>query len=305
MRRGKKRCEKGKSCGATCIDRREICRKDLPVSASKVAQKVNNRDSAKEEPLVKLDRLETTTDFTAKQKASSGYYSPEIKATHEWVGKLLDEVLPFDKKVDIDPKQEGFFKKLRERFYNSITDGDPAQGKIVAKELLNAVTGFTSSDYGDIRDAQRGLRAPGSLTDEYLKLGKRIEKLIAASETVKPEVEKFRGIQVDKYSLNGMIESAKLKGNFEGQALASWSTALRKAQEFADDEKYGLGERVIFRAVNAKGIPIHSISSITDEYEVLTSGTANYRYLNYRAIKHQEIYGTNVVTYHVFDVEEF
>lgn len=316
----RKRCKKGKSCGASCISSYKFCMVDLPwASASQIPKVVSLIQSRKTPELdnkvkperetretTKLDKLETADDFINKRAETEGEYSPAIEAMHSWVSKLFGrEIQGWEAKEPSSENEKKFFEKLRDKFLKSIGEGgDPANGVSVAKEMLEAVKMFTGSYSDYIRKVQRG-EAVNFDKDKYLKYANRIEQLLRSKQVDKPDVEKFRGMRVNDEALTGMVTSARAKGNFPGMALASWSTSLGVSQDFADREQYnGKNNRVIIRTINSKGAPIAAISGIGYEMEVLTSGEAKYKYLNYRTIKTREIYGADTVTYHVFDVEE-
>jgi hypothetical protein len=257
------------------------------VQVAKPKQPPSNEGSA-----VKLDKLMTTSDFADKISKTSGFYNDQIKAMHTWMEKLLGKVvLPayLWPSYSSDPERN-FFEKLRDKFLKGF-----AGGELEAKEAYNALRMFTGNTYTEIRKVQRG----ESNDPKYKRMGEVLEKFLSRPEADKPEVEKFRGIAVSPTTLKGMQLSAKGNGTYDGEALSSWSTALRTAKNFANKTEYGKTERVVFRAINKKGVPVGTISSVSHENEVLTPGTAKYKYLSYRPI----VYGGE--TYHVFDVEEF
>lgn len=282
----RRRCEKGKPCGATCIDRREICRKDLAKVVSNDASKVSKVVSTRGN----LDKLETADDFNRKLERTEGNYTPEIKEMHDKPGKLLGDSILSKAYVDAPPYkdtgEENLFKKMRESLFASMGEGD-------VREAFYSLRNYTGGKYGDYRNAQLGR----TNSPEDLKRATLIERLIRNKEFDKPEVEKFRGKRVDDSTLKGLIASAKLNGTFVDNALASWSTDLDIAQTFADKNS-GRSNRVIYRTINKTGAPIGSLSSVSYEKEILTPSGTGYRYLGYTPIK----VGSH--TYHVFDVEE-
>lgn len=304
-----KRCKKGKSCGATCINGSKVCLVDIPwASASgipKAVKAIQSRGAKSTpkpekmpkpsaEPKVKLSKLETTKDFNKKISDTGGEYSPRIAQIHSALRKLIGPGIGLAVNYDND-KEKGKFEALRAKLFKSLGNGDEGKGGVLAKYAYDALRKYTGSYSKEIREAQMGVTP----NDKYLKMGKAIERLINSSEVAKPAVEKFRGKRVDSTSLQGMIESAKMGGTFDGKALASWSTSLSISKDFADQDRFdGRNERVILRTVNTKGAPIKTLSSIDYEYEVLTPGTAKYKYLNYRTIEE------GGQTYHVFDVVE-
>lgn len=285
---GKKRnCEKGKPCGATCIERRDICRKELQDNVSEGMSKVSKEVS---KGGAELDSFKTAADFDKKLKSTYGFYNPEIKEMHDGAGKVLgDGVLSkayLDPPSYKNPQEEESFRKLRD----SLNKG---MGEEEVRQAFYTLRNYTGGKYADYRAAQLGR---GGSSDD-LERAKLLDGLIQRKEFDRPEVEKFRGKRVDNLTLAAMIESARDNGTFPGKALASWSTELGTAKEFADKNS-NRNNRVIQRAVNKKGVAIGSISSVPHELEILTPSTANYRYLGYQAIK------VGSITYHVFDVEE-
>jgi hypothetical protein len=312
-----KRCSKGKSCGATCIHRQKVCRKELG-EISKSLQSVSGAVAGKQPPPVPqgspsgggLSKLESAEDFIKKLASTDGYYSSEISEMHHQISRVLGADITEGASTKYkDQNQRIEFAKRREELFRSLGEGDVNKGRQAAMEAYKGIKDFTKSAYDEIRQAQFGIMPAGPERDSYLKQAKSIENLFASKEINKPKVEKFRGIMVDNDVLAGMIASARERGSYGGEALSSWSTSLPKAKEFADNAQFDTfkNNRVIFRAVNSKGVPIHPISSLLEEYEVLTPSSANYRYLGHRQIKveTEDDAGKIIATYHVFDVEEF
>lgn len=226
---------------------------------------------------MKLDKLLTTSDFADKISQTQGFYNEKIKAMHTWMEKLLGKaVLPYFMSPNYSGSaEEKFFEKLRDRFFKGFAGGLPE-----VKEAYSALSLFTGNTYREIRDVQKGR----SNNPKYKRMAEVLEKLLARPEADKPEVEKFRGYAVTPASLKGMIKSAEQNGYFNGQALASWSTQLRTSQNFADKVSGNRDQRVVLRAVNKAGVPIGSVSSISHEKEILTPGTAKYKYVSYKPI---------------------
>lgn len=239
----------------------------------------------------KMDKLLTTSDFADKISQTQGFYNEKIKAMHTWMEKLLGKaVLPAHLWPSYGSDAEkGFFEKLRDKFLKGF-----AGGQLEAKEAYDALRMFTGNTYTEIRKVQKG----ESNDPKYRRMGEVLEKLLASPQADKPEVEKFRGIAVSSTALKGMIKSASKGGDYGSGALSSWSTALRTARNFSGKTEGNRTERVILRAINKVGVPIGTISSVSHENEVLTPGTAKYKYVNYRPIE----YGGE--KYHVFDLEE-
>lgn len=247
-----------------------------------------------EKPAPKLNLSPITNDkeFTAKLIETRGEYNRKVEAMHQWAGKLFGTKILYDHAYDnLVPKygrgEEKFFDKLRNALVLDF-------GKLELIEAFKDIQAFTSGKYGDFRRAQMGTNKSAS---DLMRV-KRIEELLSRREFDKPRVEKFRGKRVNDSTLQAMIESARVNGSFGGKALSSWSTELETAQYFASKNSQIGNNRVIYRTVNSRGVPIGSISSFSTEQEVLTPSTANYRYVSYRPIT------LGPVTYHMFDVEE-
>jgi hypothetical protein len=291
MTNGRRKCEKGKPCGATCIDRREICRKELQDNVSKDTGKVSDLVGSRgNNGGAQLSKLTTTAEFNEKLKNTEGNYSPRVKEMHGSSGKLLGEEILSKSYVSEptykDKEEEEKFKKLRQSLFASMGEKD-------VSEAFYTLRNYTGGKYADYRNAQLGR----TNSPDDLKRAELLERLVKSKEFEKPEVEKFRGKRVDNLTLSGLIQSARSGGTFADKALASWSTDLEIAQSFAD-KNTGRNNRVIYRAVNKNGVPIGSISSVGYENEILTPSGSNYRYLGYTPIK------VGSQTYHVFDVEE-
>lgn len=297
------RCEKGKSCGATCIDRDKICRKDLSLSVSEGLSKASELESPSK-PKLELSPLTTEESFEEKVKSTEGLYNENVKDLHSYAGKLFGKVSREtdgytssleDYKGFKDEGERKRFEKIRSDLIRELGDGDKVKGEKLFKAAILSIYKFTGLDYPEMRQAQMG----ADLNPKYLKRARIIERLINDPRVEKPEVEKFRGKRVTIDTLKGMIRSANAGREFDGKALSSWSTQLSSAKDFADRHQDGRSQRVILRAVNTKGVSVMQLSGSSHEHEILTSGTARYRYL-----KHNPIV-IDGVTFHVFDVEEF
>lgn len=312
-----KRCKKGKSCGATCINSGKVCLVDIPWASAagipKVVKEIQGRKKEpakkvepkpakqpKQGPKVKLDELNTMQQFSQKLIDTRKGYTPKIEEMHSAIRKLIGDIVGRfpEHKNDAEKKR---FGELADKLAKRMGNGDKDKGESLIRYAYRALRDYTGSYSKEMRDAQfaAAKNPQGGGDPKYLKMAKVLEKLLNSPEVDKPAVEKFRGKRVDSTTLQGMVESAKAKGTFKGGALASWSTDLNISRDFADRETYdGRDQRVLLRAVNSRGVPVKALSSIDYEYEVLTPSTANYRYSNYRVIDYG---GTK---YHVFDVEE-
>ncbi len=169
---------------------------------------------------------------------------------------------------------------------------------------------FTGSEYDFIRNAQRG-RVPREYdyqTDkwkqktisDYKKIADDIEAVLGYMP--KPQVPKMRGVAVGDDKLKVLVDLAKSKGTMKELAMNSWSTESRTPQNFAEDgvlRGHG-GNRVIYRTMNKKGVPIKELSGIHSENEVLTPANAEYRLYDYHTVV-----GKKGQTFHVFDMVEY
>lgn len=166
------------------------------------------------------------------------------------------------------------------------------------REAVGNITKFTGSYYSEMRDAQRKKNGGEKLfqfEEDYLRRANSVEKLI--SLLPKERVVKFRGAPASDEKLAATIAASKAKGEHAEGALASWSTSLQKAQNFAD-KKPDLNQ-IIYVTANNKGVSVRSISLYDSEEEILTPGSAKYKHTGrYETV---ELRGR---TYHIFYMEE-
>lgn len=287
----KKKCDKGKSCGATCIDRGEICRKDLSDGTSGQMSKVSEKVSNKDGKSLTLDRLTSREDFDKKLASTKEGYNDGVKSVHQWVAKLLGEkILTADDEIFPPSYSSEAERQLFGKLRGSLSKGI---GKESLPEVLKILRGLTDREYTEIRNAQLG----GKTNPREVRKAELLEAFLSRKELNRPPVEKFRGVGVDDNDLSKMIEGARGGTRFNGMALSSWSTDLGTAKRFADDNDF-YDNKVILRTINTKGVPIGGVSTSEEEYEVLTPRTANYRHLGYSTIKYVG------ETYRVIDLEE-
>lgn len=295
----RKRCKKGKSCGASCISSSKFCLVDLPwVSSSglnKVAKVIqDNKGKAKpepEEPGIKLSPLSTEDQFYDKM-SDTGTIPDGSKLEEDSidVAKVLGiKNYAYPRYNLYGPKEEPEYDAIRAKIgETAVSDGVYAMKKF---------TGSNSMSY-NIGQADKG----SPLYSGYTKLSNDLNKLLTLEELPKTEVEKFRGFRASPDRLDLMIESATKGESFKHDRLYSWSSSLEVGKSFADEvlaKAPDRTERVIYRTVNKRGVPIEYVSSLTDEYEVLTPRNTKYKYIAYRVIN---VEGQD---YHIFDVEEF
>ncbi len=193
---------------------------------------------------------------------------------------------------------------------NSIQKAVGNLGLDRVKMGLNGIGRFTGSEYDFIRNAQRG-RVPRDYdfqTDSwkqkqiaaYKKKADDIEAVLGYMP--KPQVPKMRGVSVDDDKLKLLVDLAKNRGTMRELAMNSWSTESRTPQNFAQDgvmNGYG-GNRVIYRTLNKKGVPIKELSGLQSENEVLTPANVEYRLYDYHTVV-----GKDGDTFHVFDMVEY
>lgn len=235
-----------------------------------------------------LSSLKTASQFEAREKKTAGMTRALTKDATE-VTKLLGyggndgyDLYKSDKEAD---KYEGVRDKARFNISDSIA-------------AMQAYT-VSSETAREIRLAQRD---KNNSTEEYRRYARDLENLLRWNELPTPRVEKYRGFRASPEHLQRMIEESSAKEKFKHNTIYSWSSSLGVGRSFADSELKDLPERtekVIFRAINKRGVPIELITSVTDEFELLTHGGVNYRHLGYRPLK------VGDETYHVFDVEEY
>jgi hypothetical protein len=316
-----RRCEKGKPCGATCIERRKICRAEvmdsLQKDVRKTSEEISNRNS-------NLPKLETALDFKKltipvktqrTEKLSKLYHSlPDDSPLKKKVGEKLLKVLdsPDANKVDSKlAKAELDFARIfgykssdmsqperdnADRLLKSLTDKLGEQG---IKDGLRAIRDFSGGQYKSIRKAQRSSKIAEIFPDSYKK-GNDLERLINQSGLPRPSVIKYRGITATDEMLDHLLKASKTNGGYSENATSSWSTDLKWAAKFSNrgiNEGWG-NHRVIFRTINSRGVPIRHLSSVEDESELLTTRDAKYLHRKYRLID------VDGVKYHIFDVEE-
>jgi len=153
-----KRCDKGKSCKATCIFQGDDCIEDLPDNAAeaidKVIERLNSyvsRGGEKELAIRVLERLEEKGDFSLVAKRISqsldnmGVKYPDPKEREERINKVFDLILPgiaekgdTGKKQFYTPEQITFLSKNKGiEECNKIYE-DVKSGKLKTPEEINS-----------------------------------------------------------------------------------------------------------------------------------------------------------------------
>lgn len=319
----KKRCKKGKSCGATCISGGKVCLVDLPWvssnSLSKVSKKIQDASKKDEKPTtnqpgITLSPL-TTLDDLKNKVTETWTVADNAKLTEDSkeVAKILEKKnSSYPQMTLYGPGEEIKYDDLRDKVGRQLwrmaleesgerASYDPSLSKMLLADGKYALDRFTA-DYDKsyaIRQADRGVSA----FSHHRGDADALDRLLRVKELPRTEVEKFRGFRATPERLQEMIESSRNKENFAQNSVNSWSSALRVGQTFANreiNEHPNRTERVIFRTINKRGVPIEFVTSVTNEDEILTPRNTNYKYMDYRSITTEA--GR---VYHIFDVEEF
>lgn len=243
-----------------------------------------------------LSSLNTTKQFEKKEKDTE-VLSKKLEKLNLEVARLLGTT----NGTYVDHEDlyrslgdKALYDSLRIRFMQGSGLGSFSDAVFALEEYS-----LSSTTAREIRSAQKsGYSGPV----KYQDWARDLETLLRWDAMPAPQVEKYRGFRTDPDRLNNMIESAKAKELFRHETMYSWSSSLGIGRTFADSAVSGFPEgteRVIFRAINKRGVPIEYITGNVDEHEMLTHGNVRYKYLGYRTIDSQG------ATYHVFDVEEF
>lgn len=187
------------------------------------------------------------------------------------------------------------YDSLRSKFMSAV------RGKVLSfADVGYALYEYTlnSTVARDIRQAEKsGYKGPS----KYEKMASDLNAMLRWGDMPKPMVEKYRGFRADSARLSEMISDSNAKRGFNHETMYSWSSSLMIGRDFADQRIKDLpdrDQRVIFRAVNRRGVPIEYVTENAEEYEMLTPGRTKYKHLGYSPIQ------VGGVTYHVFDVEE-
>jgi hypothetical protein len=203
-----------------------------------------------------------------------------------------------------------FAKILRVKDYYGSEERDKIMSRLGVNEstfakAVGLIKRYTGTYYELIKDARDAVAAGKPLSADMkraIAAGNTLNRFIAAFP--KEEIPKFRGGRVSSDTLRDLIESSRMKGEFNNKNLiTSWSSDLGVAKRFADRPPGAIGskpERVIMQTINKMGIGIESITQVPNEMELLTSGLARYRHTgNYHKVEY------NGETYHIFEVVEY
>ncbi len=317
-----RRCDKGKPCGATCIERRDICRMRLK-------DDLGLKDVRDVIEAPKLRKLETGADFASILNGSSTETGKIVGVAQakaeEGLYKLMDPYPAMPPKYT-SKEESSKFKREKSEFNSRLSKVKPVddpEKKITLDEVAKVIKEFTGdqSVTHDMRRAQQGFTYrydgddPDPFSKKYFKELQRMAQSVEAFladpriQEYKVPVEKYRGIRVNVDILRRMKWLAENESNYSDGALSSWSSRLSTAKQFADKEGFRSDktEAVILRAINKNGVPLgymsHAIGLPSNtEGEILTSGKGKMKFLKYSLIETQ-IRGEKL-TYHVFDVEE-
>lgn len=171
-------------------------------------------------------------------------------------------------------------------------------GEDKLREAVSNIKYFTGDGYKTFRLAQRNNSdGIGDKDNPYLNRANEIEKLIAVLP--KESVVKFRGVKASDATLDAVLAAAKDKAVHSEGALASWSTSLFRAKNFAEMAGGDTPNSIIYRTVNVKGASVRAVSEYKREDEILTPGSARYRHTG--RVEEIEVDGRIV---HVIDLEE-
>lgn len=148
-----------------------------------------------------------------------------------------------------------------------------------AAETVNAIGRWSTSEYGTIRDIQRG-NPPKDLTpagiDSYKYYADTLETFIDRAPKWAGGTM-YRGISVDRKTLDKYTDIGTI---YSENALASFTTNETNAQMFSAGYDAARPYRVVFKTTNKStkhGASITRETKIPDEDEVLMSSKAKFR----------------------------
>lgn len=242
----------------------------------------------------RLTPLDSTEAFREKIKDTKTFKDNakmvEGSLTVARILNFTNDAFPSNKELYSSPEEKSKFIALRNKI-----------GKGVISDGYHALDQYTAS-YTNARLMRLAEIDPknSSLSVNDRIRAESLGKLLALKEMPRPEVEKFRGFRATPDRLQEMIAGVNGKESFNHKTTYSWSASMDMGKDFADRKISQLPERterVIFRTINKRGVPIEYVTSVEGESELLTPKNTKYRYLAYRQIG---LLGEN---YHIFDVE--
>lgn len=221
----KKRCEKGKSCGATCISKLKICRKELGSTSKDLSQSrdlIESRDVAAKpvsQP-VELAKLESAEDFLSilREGTSSPYSYWDASRK---VGDILDPENWSLKEKDKTEVEEA--KRLNRKLEKEL------EGKGTSvNEALTAIEKFTHSSYDGVRTVQKGAMSEYLLKDRefdhVFNLNSNRERSKERVKKLVGEIKEIQKSNPDSPKLPDLLKD--LKG--EQRALKEYYPPLSK-----------------------------------------------------------------------------
>ena len=313
----KRKCTTGYSCGAGCISMNKQCRKTpsagpgqqkmtrilalaqpgrtlAPPAADSPTQQLRQAASRHTKPTAQQKPSTTNKTPTAKPKGralaglqSSADYEQTIRSS----ATDAAAVAAHKAARALDNTSRGQSRKAFETEMG---------GRNQASQAITEITNFTGLNYSAIRAAQRNdasVFKDQAQMEEYSGKAATIEKAVRSMP--KPDVTKYRGITASDSYLKQLVAKAEAGGTLKNDALDSWSTSLRIADDFS--KKYADNaspNAAVFRAQNKTGASVKAFSAAKQEDEILTPSGSSYRITGYRSI----VQGGKSV--HIFDLEE-
>jgi hypothetical protein len=206
--------------------------------------------------------------------------------------KLLDS--------DADPSQNSAHKNSSAIFAEHGELGSSKQAQALVKKFggdrqevqrgIDAIIDFTQNNYSAIR---RAVEQPGS-DDRRAAQAKKIDTMLNKMDH--PNVTKYRGINLSKATLDGLISASESNSTFSDLAPSSWSTSALISSGYAGQSKEGRAA-VIFETKNKTGASVENFGQ-SGEKEILTPGNTKYKHTGHRVETHE---GSPI---HIFTVEE-
>lgn len=149
-----------------------------------------------------------------------------------------------------------------------------------ARKLREAVTEYSGSGYGAIRDAAKYADDPKykpltTAEKNNIRTAKRLEEFIQRSEKWEGS-ELYRGIKVEKNVAKDIIQKATNGEPMDMRGPSSWSTKKSTAESFASTALDDHVEIIFHLGGKANGTSIKHLSKFQHEDEVLLSKNARF-----------------------------
>ncbi len=280
----KKNCQKGYSCGFTCISVYKVCLIEFPEGVS-----------------VALDRGASFRNQTGKPYEKPSLPAPKFTFQRDLglpkVVKKSDKIDPFDLFGLRKEKNLGFFETLEEEdVANHLLDKGVFKDKETAAKTVKAIREFTEGEYEEMRKNERD----GKKDDRVEAINKNI---FDNDEVPVYEGELWRGLSANEFSKNPALKAAaemlrtlKEGDELELDAMSSFTSDIDVAKNFANNSSAGF----IFNVKsNTKGKSIEGISKILGEKEVLVPKGSKYKIIG---VSETKTISGKVVK--VFEIEE-